>query len=42
MPGDRGSPRKYYRLTPSGRKFLERRVVEWRRVTALLGRTVFD
>ena len=42
MPGDRGSPRKYYRLTPAGRKFLERRVVEWRRVTALLARTVFD
>jgi PadR family transcriptional regulator PadR len=42
MPGDRGSPRKYYRLTPAGRKFLERRVVEWRRVTALLARTVLD
>ena len=39
-PGERGSPRKYYRLTPDGRVFLERRIAEWRRVAALLQRTV--
>jgi PadR family transcriptional regulator, regulatory protein PadR len=41
-PGDRGSPRKYYRLTPDGDAFLIRRVAEWRRVTALLQRTILD
>ncbi|MFM7533880.1 MAG: PadR family transcriptional regulator [Rubrivivax sp.] len=41
-PGDRGSPRKYYRLTPDGQAFLDRRVLEWRRVTALLNRTLLD
>lgn len=40
-PGDRGSPRKYYRLTPEGHAFLDRRIVEWRRVAALLQRTIF-
>lgn len=39
-PGDRGSPRKYYRLTPEGQVFLDRRITEWRRVTALLQRTL--
>lgn len=41
-PGERGSPRKYYRLTPAGHQFLERRVGEWRRVTALLHRIILD
>lgn len=41
-PGERGSPRKYYRLTPAGDAFLDRRVAEWRRVTALLHRTILD
>lgn len=41
-PGERGSPRKYYRLTPAGHDFLDRRVAEWRRVTALLHRTILD
>lgn len=41
-PGERGSPRKYYRLTPDGDAFLARRVAEWRRVTALLHRTILD
>lgn len=39
-PGDRGSPRKYYRLTPEGEAFLARRVAEWGRITALLQRTL--
>jgi PadR family transcriptional regulator, regulatory protein PadR len=39
-PGDRGSPRKYYRLTPEGHAFLERRLAEWARITALLHRTI--
>lgn len=41
-PGERGSPRKYYRLTPDGEAFLARRIGEWRRVTALLHRTILD
>lgn len=41
-PGERGSPRKYYRLTPDGDAFLARRVAEWRRVAALLHRTILD
>lgn len=41
-PGERGSPRKYYRLTRDGRAFLERRVMEWRRVAALLRKTIFE
>lgn len=39
-PGARGRPRKYYRLTPEGTAFLEHRLEEWRRVAALLERTV--
>ncbi|TWT21068.1 PadR family transcriptional regulator [Luteimonas marina] len=39
-PGERGSPRKYYRLTPEGRDFLQRRIHEWTRVSALLQRTL--
>lgn len=39
-PGERGSPRKYYRLTPQGREFLDRRIDEWTRVHALLQRTL--
>lgn len=39
-PGDRGSPRKYYRLTPEGALFLDRRIAEWGRVVALLHRTI--
>lgn len=39
-PGDRGSPRKYYRLTPDGDAFLARRIGEWARVAALLQRTL--
>jgi PadR family transcriptional regulator PadR len=39
-PGERGSPRKYYRLTPAGHAFLDQRLAEWRRITALLHRTI--
>ncbi|MCP1727403.1 PadR family transcriptional regulator PadR [Natronospira proteinivora] len=39
-PGSRGSPRKYYRLTTDGEAFLAGRIVEWRRIAALLERTV--
>ena len=41
-PGDRGSPRKYYRLTQQGQAFLDRRIEEWGRVTALLQRTILQ
>jgi PadR family transcriptional regulator, regulatory protein PadR len=39
-PGDRGTPRKYYRITRAGRDQLDERVTEWRRVVVLLQRTV--
>ncbi|MEA5446590.1 helix-turn-helix transcriptional regulator [Gammaproteobacteria bacterium AB-CW1] len=41
-PGQRGRPRKYYRLTLEGAAFLEGRIREWRRIAALLGRTVLN
>lgn len=41
-PGERGSPRKYYRLTPDGHVFLERRIAEWKRVSLLLQRTLLS
>lgn len=41
-PGDRGSPRKYYRLTEEGQAFLDQRIGEWARVAALLQRTLLE
>lgn len=41
-PGQRGRPRKYYRLTPEGIDFLEGRIREWRRIADLLTRTVLN
>jgi PadR family transcriptional regulator PadR len=40
QPGDRGTPRKYYRITEAGRGQLGERVKEWSRVVGLLQRTV--
>lgn len=37
-PGDRGMPRRYYRLTRSGVAFLERRLRDWEAIADLLGR----
>ena len=39
-PGNRGTPRKYYRITIAGRDQLGERVQEWSRVVGLLQRTV--
>ncbi|MGE0867485.1 MAG: PadR family transcriptional regulator [Kofleriaceae bacterium] len=41
VPGDKGRPRRYYRLTADGRSHLAERVAEWRRVDRLLDRTLF-
>ena len=41
QPGQRGTPRKYYRITSTGRTLLKERVAEWQRVAAILDRTVF-
>lgn len=40
-PGQRGTPRKFYRITEAGRDRLSQRTAQWRHVTALLERTVF-
>jgi PadR family transcriptional regulator PadR len=35
---ERGVPRKYYRLTKPGSKFLEARIAEWRKFTSAIER----
>jgi PadR family transcriptional regulator, regulatory protein PadR len=40
-PGDRGTPRRYYRITKPGRLLLREREAEWRAVSRLLERTLF-
>lgn len=39
-PGQRGTPRKFYRVTDAGRALLDERTEQWRRVVALLNETV--
>lgn len=39
-PGDRGRPRRYYRLTDEGLEFLGTRLEEWRRIAGVLERTL--
>jgi PadR family transcriptional regulator PadR len=39
-PGERGTPRKYYRITKAGRALLQSRMIAWRRVAAILGKTL--
>ena len=41
QPGQRGTPRKYYRITAAGRAQLRERVGEWQRVAAILEKTIF-
>lgn len=41
-PGQRGTDRKYYRITADGRKHLADRVGEWKKVAAILTRTFLD
>ena len=40
-PGSRGTPRKYYRLTADGKRFLDERIREWHRIAGLV-RRVFE
>ncbi len=35
-PGQRGTDRKYYRITPQGREYLNQRLKEWERVARIL------
>jgi PadR family transcriptional regulator, regulatory protein PadR len=37
---ERRVPRKYYRLTKNGVKFLEARIAEWKEFTAAIGRLI--
>src|SRR5262245_17682831 len=39
--GQRGTPRKYYRLTSAGGLQLKERVAEWRRVAVILEKALF-
>ncbi len=41
-PGDRGTPRKYYRITENGEAHLASRTVEWKRVVEILQSTIFS
>lgn len=41
-PGQRGTDRKYYRIKDGGRSHLAERVGEWKKVAAILTRTVFE
>lgn len=40
QPGNRGRPRRYYRITERGREQLLERESEWRAVSAVLARTI--
>jgi PadR family transcriptional regulator, regulatory protein PadR len=42
MPGDRGTDRKYYRITKEGKRHLKERIQDWGRVARILHRTVLD
>lgn len=41
QPGDRGTPRKYYKITQSGHRYLQQQIEAWRQVSTLLDRTIF-
>jgi PadR family transcriptional regulator, regulatory protein PadR len=41
-PGERGTPRKYYRITDDGRIQLDERTADWRRVVRILQKTIFE
>lgn len=42
QPGERGTPRKYYKITDLGRQYLQATTAEWRKVASLLERTIFQ
>lgn len=39
-PGNRGTPRKYYRITEPGRARLAERTSQWRQIADLLAKTI--
>ena len=41
-PGQRGTDRKYYRITKLGRRHLDQRVSDWRKVARILDKTLLD
>ena len=41
QPGDRGTPRKYYKITQAGMEYLAQQTEAWRQVSSLLERTIF-
>jgi PadR family transcriptional regulator PadR len=42
QPGERGTPRKYYKITETGRIYLNQQTLAWRQVASLLERTIFN
>lgn len=42
QPGARGTPRKYYQITDSGREFLVQQTQAWEKVIGLLNRSIFS
>ncbi|MBC8467337.1 MAG: PadR family transcriptional regulator [Candidatus Marinimicrobia bacterium] len=36
MPGDRGTDRKYYRITDSGKELLDRRIQDWKSIREII------
>jgi PadR family transcriptional regulator, regulatory protein PadR len=41
LPGERGTDRKYYRITREGRRHLSERIEDWSKVARILRRTIF-
>ncbi|WP_113907737.1 PadR family transcriptional regulator [Aliidiomarina celeris] len=41
QPGERGTPRKYYKITQAGLTYLNQQTESWRQVLSLLERTIF-
>lgn len=41
QPGERGTPRKYYKITQAGILYLNQQTEAWRQVASLLERTIF-
>ena len=39
-PGDRGTDRKYYRITEPGREYLKKRIEDWREVARILQQVI--
>ncbi len=39
-PGDRGTDRKYYRMTPKGLSHMKQRITDWQNVVQILNQTI--